>query len=67
MRTATRAATRNWLDRAQRDGPVAWSCVLCDGGGQFLDDATGRADHRAATGHQPRPGRPLAPLMGLRR
>jgi hypothetical protein len=58
---------RHWLYRAERDGTVLWSCLGCDGGGQFIDDAQGRADHRARFGHRPAPGRPLAPLLGQAR
>jgi hypothetical protein len=52
---------------------ILWSCLGCsgsgqfrdDGGGQFLDDDQGRADHQAATGHWPAPGRPLCPIMAV--
>jgi hypothetical protein len=60
---------RNWLNRAERDGPVLWSCLACGGQppGQFLDDPEGRAAHHRAAGHPPVAGRPLGPLMGLQR
>ena len=58
---------RNWLYRAESTGPVLWSCLACHGGGQFLDDAIGRAAHQARFGHPPAPGRPLAPLLGQAR
>ena len=57
---------RNWLYRAERDGPVLWSCLACDGG-QFINDPQGRADHRTRFGHRPAPSRPLAPLLGQQR
>jgi hypothetical protein len=47
---------------------ILWSCLACNGGGgQFLDDDQGRADHQAATGHWPRPGRALCPILGAQR
>jgi hypothetical protein len=58
---------RNWLYRAERDGPVLWSCLACDGGGQFINGPRGRADHSERFGHRPAPGRPLAPLLGQAR
>jgi hypothetical protein len=58
---------RNRLSRAGQESPVLWSCLACHGGGQFLNDTQGRADHQARFGHRPVAGRPLAPLMGLRR
>jgi hypothetical protein len=47
--------------------PILWSCLACGGQppGQYLDDATGRADHQAATGHAPIAGRPLFPIAGV--
>jgi hypothetical protein len=59
---------RNW-HRAERDGPILRACLACNGKlpGQYLDDPEGREAHQAAAGHAPRPGRPLAPLLGLRR
>lgn len=60
---------RNWLYQAESTAPILWSCLACGGQlpGQFLNDAIGRADHQAASGHAPVAGRPLAPLMGLQR
>jgi hypothetical protein len=59
---------RNWLRQVERDGgTVLRACLACASGGQYLDDPQGRADHRRRFGHLPRPGRPLAPLLGLRR
>jgi hypothetical protein len=58
---------RNRLSRAGQESPVLWSCLACSGGGQFLNDLQGRADHQRRFGHRPVAGRPLAPLMGLRR
>jgi hypothetical protein len=55
------------LDQTAATVPVLWSCLACSGGGQFISDAQGRADHQARFGHRPVAGRPLAPLMGLRR
>jgi hypothetical protein len=52
---------RNWLSPIE---PLLWSCLACSGGGQFIDDSQGRADHAARFGHAPVAGRPLAPLMG---
>jgi hypothetical protein len=42
-------------------------CLACGGQlpGQYLDDDQGRADHQAAAGHVPVPGRPLCPVMGV--
>ena len=55
--------------RAEKDGLIIWSCLACKGQppGQYLDDPEGRKAHQAAAGHAPRPGRPLAPLLGQQR
>jgi hypothetical protein len=47
--------------------PILRQCLACGGQppGQYLDDATGRADHQAATGHAPVAGRALCPLAGV--
>jgi hypothetical protein len=55
---------RSWLNRAEQ--PVLRACLACDGG-QFIDDAQGRAAHQARFGHRPVAGRPLAPVMGQAR
>jgi hypothetical protein len=56
---------RNWLNLAEPPVTVLWSCLACSGGGQFINDGQGRADHQARFGHPPVAGRPLAPLFGL--
>jgi hypothetical protein len=53
----------NWADKST--ATILWSCLACSGGGQFIDDGQGRADHQARFGHLPAPGRPLAPVMAV--
>jgi len=56
----------NWLRSAEKDGtPVLWSCAAtgCPSG-NYINDPQGWADHQAATGHRPMPGRPLCPVAG---
>ena len=58
----------SWLWWVQQDsaGPILWSCLApgC-AGGNYLADGQGRADHAAAFGHQPQPGRPLTPVAAV--
>jgi hypothetical protein len=55
-----------WWEDQLMGVTILWSCLACNGGGQFLDDDQGRDDHAARFGHRPAPGRPLCPLLGQR-
>ena len=53
---------RNWLNRAERHGAtVLWSCLACGGGGQFIDDDQGRADHAGEVRAPARGGQAVVP------
>jgi hypothetical protein len=54
-----------WLYWAEQATSILRACLACSGGGQFIDDDQGRADHQARFGHQPVAGRPLCPLAAV--
>jgi hypothetical protein len=57
----------NWVYFAEKArAPVLWACTVpgC-GGGQFINDQQGQADHAARFGHWPIPGRPLCVVAAV--